>query len=280
MDETNRHTAPDRRAVPREGPLEPARHLLFGFFRWIDRHVRGFHAAVGTFLAVGLLVALLLVWTFGLLARWVMAGRTQAFDDAVLLWMNEHATPALTIAALEVTALGAGLVVWMVIVVASAFLWASRHRYSVALLWVAMLGAGLINSSLKTLFDRPRPELFEWRTPYAGMASFPSGHSMTAMVVYATLTYLVARLEPTPTLRRLTVGVAAVVILLIGLSRMYLGVHYPTDVIAGYLTGLAWAAFCALGIEAVRYFRRKRPEVAAEERDLDAERERALGLRA
>ncbi|HEV2147319.1 MAG TPA: phosphatase PAP2 family protein [Longimicrobiaceae bacterium] len=280
MSQTIRTPGPERRVHPRKGMIDRLRNLLFGLLRWIGRYVKGFHAAVGTFLAMGMVVALLLLWGFAGLAEWVAEGRTQSFDDAVLLWLNERATPWLTVAALEVTALGAGLVVWMVVAVASAFLWVSRHRYSVALLWVAALGATGLNSILKALFDRPRPDLFPWRAPYAGQSSFPSGHAMTAMVVYLTLAYLVARLEPTPLLRRLTLASTAVVILLIGLSRMYLGVHFPTDVIAGYLAGFVWAVFCALGIEAVRYFRRRRPGVERVEEDLDAERERELGVRA
>jgi undecaprenyl-diphosphatase len=93
---------------------------------------------------------------------------------------------------------------------------------------------------------------------------------MSAMVCYATLAYLVARLEPSLFLRRFTFGVAAVIVVAIGLSRMYLGVHYPTDVLAGFTMGLAWASFCALGIEAVRYFRYRKPDVAVQEKDLDA----------
>jgi undecaprenyl-diphosphatase len=89
------------------------------------------------------------------------------------------------------------------------------------------------------------------------------------MAVYLTLAYLVVRLEPTRALRRLTLAAFGATILLVGLSRVYLGVHYPSDVIAGFVAGFAWAVVCALGIEAVRYFRRRRPEVAAVERDLD-----------
>ncbi len=264
----------ERRASPRTGFSERASDALYTFLRWIGRHVQGFHAAVGSFLAAGLAVAVLLIWGFAALAESVMQGQTQRFDDAVLLWMDQHATSGITVAALEVTALGAGLVVWMVIAVASVFLWVNRHHYSVYLLWAATLGAGLINSTLKISFDRPRPQLFEWRIPHAGLASFPSGHAMTAMVVYATLAYLIARLEPSRLLRRLTLGVTAVVVLLIGLSRMYLGVHYPTDVLAGYIAGFVWVVFCGLTIEAIRYFRHRRPEVMEVEHDLDAERDR------
>ncbi|HEX8243663.1 MAG TPA: phosphatase PAP2 family protein, partial [Longimicrobium sp.] len=161
-------------------------------------------------------------------------------------------------------------VVWLLVIIASVFLWVSRHRWSATLLWVSILGSGLINSVMKLFFNRPRPHLFPWRVPYAGLSSFPSGHSMTSMVCYATLAYLIARLVPSAFLRRFTFVVAALIIVLIGMSRMYLGVHYPTDVLAGFMMGLAWASFCALGIEAMRFFRHREPEVAQQEQDLDA----------
>lgn len=243
---------------------------MFALFRVVGDHVRGFHAAVGALLVAALAVIVVCVAIFAALADEVMEGGTQAFDDSVLLWMNSHASPWLTGLALDVTALGAGTVVWLVAIIASVFLWVSRHRWSAALLWVSILSSGLINAVMKLIFERPRPQLFPWRVPYAGLSSFPSGHSMTSMVCYATLAYLIIRLEPTPFLRRFTLAVAALIVLSIGLSRMYLGVHYPTDVLAGFMTGLAWAAFCALGLEAVRYFRHRKPEVAAHEKDLDA----------
>ena len=260
---------PERRAVPRAG-AQPARRAMFAVFRLVAENVRGFHAAVGALLVAGLAVIVICVGFFAMLADEVMEGGTQKFDDSVLLWMNRHASPALTDFALNVTALGAGTVVWLVVIVASVFLWSSRHRWSVALLWVAILGSGLINSVMKLFFNRPRPQLFPWRAPYAGLSSFPSGHSMTSMVCYATLAYLVARLEPNRFLRRFTFGVTALIVVLIGLSRMYLGVHYPTDVLAGFTMGLAWASFCALGLEALRYFRHRKPEVVVQEKDLDA----------
>lgn len=258
----------ERRTSPR-GP-QPARRAMFALFRLIGGHVRGFHAAVGALLIGALLVIVICVAFFAALADEVMEGGTQAFDDSVLLWMNSHESPWLTGLALDVTALGAGTVVWLVAIIASVFLWSTRHRWSAALLWVSILGSGLINASMKLIFERPRPQLFPWRVPYAGLSSFPSGHSMTSMVCYATLAYLIIRLEPTPFLRRFTLAVAALIVVSIGLSRMYLGVHYPTDVLAGFMTGLAWAAFCALGLEAVRYFRHRKPDVAAHEKDLDA----------
>ncbi|HEX2205113.1 MAG TPA: phosphatase PAP2 family protein [Longimicrobium sp.] len=245
------------------------RGRLRGLLRWVGGHVRGFYAAVGVFLVAGIVIVLGAALGFAALADSVVEGETLAVDRAILLWMNRHATPERTVIALEITALGAGVVVWMVVLVTSAFLWTSRHRYSVLLLWVSMIGAGLISQSLKMVFDRPRPDLFPWRAPYAPNASFPSGHSTTAMVAYVTLAYLIARLEPSRAMRRLTFVVAGLVIVAIGLSRMYLGVHWPSDVVGGFFTGLAWAAFCALGIEALRYFRTRKPEIVEQEEGLE-----------
>lgn len=238
-------------------------------FRWIGQHVRGFYSAVGLFLVAGVALILAAGLLFAELADRVMEGETQAFDDAVLLWLHERASTRLTGIALDVTALGAGMVVWLVVIVASVFLWSTRHRYSAVLLWVAMAGAGLINSTLKAFFARPRPQLFEWRTPYVGESSFPSGHSMGSAVAYLTLAYMVARLETSRGLRIFTYVVAAIIIVAVGISRMYLGVHYPSDVMAGWAMGVAWMLFCALAIEAVRYFRHRKPEVAEVEKDLN-----------
>jgi undecaprenyl-diphosphatase len=257
------------RTDPRAGK-PPARRAMFALFRLVGENIRGFYAAVGVLLVGGLALIVACVTFFALLADEVMEGGTQQFDNAVLLWMNHHASPWLTGLALDVTALGAGTVVWLVVIVASVFLWVSCHRWSAALLWVSILGSGLINTVMKLFFNRPRPHLFPWRVPYAGLSSFPSGHSMTAMVCYATLAFLITRLEPHHFLRRFIVALTALIIVGIGLSRMYLGVHYPTDVLAGFAMGLAWASFCALGIEALRYFRHREPAVAQQEKDLDA----------
>ena len=258
----------EERTQPRADASRP--WWLSRLFHWVGKHVSGLYGAVGVLLIAGLAVIVASVSFFGMLADEVMEGGTQQFDNSVLLWMNHHATPWLTGLALDVTALGAGTVVWLVVIVASVFLWVSCHRWSAALLWVSILGSGLINATMKLFFNRPRPHLFPWRVPYAGLSSFPSGHSMTSMVCYATLAYLITRLEPNVFLRRFTITLATLIVVGIGLSRMYLGVHYPTDVAAGFAMGLAWASFCALGIEALRYFRHREPAVAEQEKDLDA----------
>jgi undecaprenyl-diphosphatase len=251
-----------------------------GLLRWIGDHVRGFHSAVGAYLAIALAAVAVATVAFAALAVAVGRGYTARWDYAAMEWMAGIGSPALDGYALEVTGLGGAVTVAVVVLLSSIFLWSSRHRYSAALLWAAMLGGALLNSALKLFFDRARPEVFEWRTPHVGLSSFPSGHAATAIVVYGTLGFLIGRLAPTPLLRWITWFTAAMIVLAIGVSRVYLGVHYPSDVVGGFVTGGAWAVACASGMEAIRYFRGRRPELAAEEEDLGpgtTEREDAGG---
>lgn len=251
---------------------DPAPASLRPLLRWIGAHVRGFHAALGVFLSAGLALGLAAVLAFAMIARLVGRGATQAADEAALRWIAARHTPLLDTVALQLTYLGATSVVAMTLLVASTLLWMGRHRWSVALLWTAVLGNAALNTALKLAFARPRPAVFPFRISGIGesASSFPSGHAMSSVVVYGTLAYLVARLEPAGRMRRATLAFAAMLVLLVGASRLYLGVHYPSDVLAGYVAGFAWAATCALGVEAVRWFRGRRPGIGAEEAGLDA----------
>lgn len=238
--------------------------------------MRGFHAAVGLFLAVGLGLALLALGLLALLAERIAAGAVDRWDVGILVWMRGHEHPVLDALALVAAGLGSSAAAWIVIFAGTLLLWRTRHRSSAYLLWVSLGGGVVLNRLLKVWFDRPRPDLFDgdlellrWTFSFPRSPSFPSGHALTAMVIFGTLAYLAARLGPTSRLRRLTFVASALVILLVGLSRIYLGVHYPSDVLAGYLAGFVWATFAALGIEAVRHFRNRKPEVVWEERDLD-----------
>lgn len=222
----------------------------------IRTRVPGVHREVALFLGLGFLVVLAGTWGFVEVAESVLEGSTHRFDEAVLRWIGSRATPFWDDVALEVTALGDGLVVAMLIFISSVILWVTGHRYSVLLLWVAFLGALVLVEVLKTTFARPRPTVFEYRGGYSvGSPSFPSGHALGSTVAYMTLAYLIARLQATAFLRRLTTTIGVLAVLAIGVSRMYLGVHYPSDVLAGFAIGIAWATLCALGIEALRYFR-------------------------
>lgn len=274
------------KAEPKRAQLEHATgkrgailNLLHSIFHFIARHVSGFWAAIAAYLTVGFFVGLACAALFSAMASAVQTGLTQTFDVAVLQWLEAIRTPLLDEIMLELTALGGGSVLVMIVLIASLFLWITDHKWSVYLLIVSVVGGQILNQLLKLEFHRARPTEVVLGQHVASL-SFPSGHAMTSIIAYGAIAYLVGRLGPTPTLRRMVWGVAVVLVCAIGLSRMYLGVHYPSDVIAGFLCGAAWLAFVASALAAVEYFSHRRPATKVEEKDLHAEKERAEGVRA
>jgi undecaprenyl-diphosphatase len=231
--------------------------LLFGAIRGIGGIAKNFYATFGIFLLAGAILAVTGTYAFAKFAGHVRSGSTQAFDDAVLRWMGQHRFPSLQPVILEITMLGTGTVVMMIVGVSALFLWLTKHRYSALLLVIATAGAILLNNLLKLGFGRPRPQVFDWATNAVSW-SFPSGHAMSATVVYSTVAYLAARLQRRFLHRFLTMLTAALLIIVIGLSRVYLGVHYPSDVIAGMIIGIAWAGFCMATLEAIQLYARNR----------------------
>jgi undecaprenyl-diphosphatase len=166
---------------------------------------------------------------------------------------------------LEITFLGTGTVVLMLVAVSGLFLYLSNHRFSALLLGIATVGGIILNNLLKVGFGRPRPQIFDWGTEVVSW-SFPSGHAMSSAVVYGMVAYLAARQQRRHWHRVLTMLAAVMVIALISISRLYLGVHYPSDVIAGVIIGLAWAGFCMATLEAIRiYGRHRAPQVERHE---------------
>ena len=240
--------------------------LLFASVRGIAGIARNFYATFGIFVLSGATIAFAGTYAFAKFAGHVTSGSTQAFDDAVLRWIGEHRSPALEPIMLEITFLGTGTVVIAIVVVAAMFLWLTRHKYSAALLVISTMGSIVLNNLLKVGFDRPRPRIFEWGS-HALSSSFPSGHAMSAAVAYGTVAYLAARLQKRHSHRVVTLLAAGFLILLIGATRLYLGVHYPSDVLAGIIIGLAWAGFCMATLEALQVYARKRePTILKHER--------------
>jgi undecaprenyl-diphosphatase len=262
----------ERRAMPRRVGAR-LWNVIYRTLRFVAQHVRGFYPAVLASLAIAFLGAAALV-AFVALAKVVLEGATSPIDNAVLQWFAGHRTPVLTTVALQVTQLGTGIVLWTLMLVSAVFLWLTNHRYSAGLLLVGILGASVLNIALKDAFLRPRPTSVHPLT-VVGSTSFPSGHAMVSFVAYAAVALLVSRLESGAVLRTITWLLALLLIAAIGVSRVYLGVHYPSDVVAGYLAGLAWIAFVATGLKTVRFFAHRQPQVRAVEHHLDAEAERA-----
>jgi undecaprenyl-diphosphatase len=258
---------PERRADPRSR-FHLARDVLYTALRAIGRHANNFYTALGIYLIGGATLAIACTALFVELASHVQSGATQTFDDAVMRWMGAHRIAWIEQSLLEITSLGTGLVLMMIVVISALFLVATQHRFSAFLLLVASAGGLVLNGILKSSFDRPRPRLFEWLTD-PGSSSFPSGHAMGSAIVYFTVAYLIGRLEKRRWMRALTIITSLLLVLLISVSRLYLGVHFPSDVLAGMVIGLAWAGFCLAGLEAVRVFGlRFRPRVLEQEEDL------------
>jgi undecaprenyl-diphosphatase len=239
--------------------------FLFRMLRFFARHAVNAYAIFGIFLLSGAAVAIAGTWGFTELAGHVSAGKTQAFDNAVMQWVGAHQYPMLQSLMLEFTALATSSVVTAIVLISGMFLWLNNHKHSATLLGAATLGAMVLNQLLKHGFQRPRPKFFQWGTQVMS-SSFPSGHAMSAAVVYFTVAYLAARLQRKAPMRVMTMVVAVVIVVLISVSRVYLGVHYPSDVLAGVTIGLAWAAFCMAILEAAQlYAKRNAPQMLEDE---------------
>jgi undecaprenyl-diphosphatase len=128
----------------------------------------------------------------------------------------------------------------------------------------------VLNGVLKLGFNRPRPSIV-LHSVHTVSSSFPSGHAMSAAIVYSTVAYLAARLQKRRWARWLTMLAAFTLIALIAVSRLYLGVHYPSDVVAGITIGLAWASFCMAALEAIQKFGARRdPSILEDEKPAPA----------
>ncbi len=203
-------------------------------------------ALAGAATLVGLGGAVLALFLFGWLADEMLEGDTLAFDLHVRAATHALATPGMTRTLIAVSTLGGPAVLASLgTVLAGLFLWRRWWRGAV-LLAVSMAGAGLLDFLLKLAFRRPRPTPF-FDYPAPSSYSFPSGHALFAFCFFATGAALLAPRLPTPALRWLVGIVAVAAIAAVGFSRIYLGVHYPSDVIGGYAAGFVWSGVIMAG---------------------------------
>ena len=196
------------------------------------------------------LVLATLCLVFAQLAGEVVEGETGAFDNAVMLAMRSPDNPSDPIgpawfeeAVRDVTSLGGTAVLVLVSLAVIGFLALSGAHHAAVLVLVSVGGGMLWVNLLKLAFARVRPDL----VPHAVQtfsASFPSGHATLSAVTYLTLGALLARLQPHRLPKAYVLGIAITLTLLVGTSRVYLGVHWPTDVLAGWCIGSAWAIAC------------------------------------
>jgi undecaprenyl-diphosphatase len=219
------------------------RNFFLRALAWLGRH------ELATLLAIGSLAAG--VWLFAALADEVMEGGTRKLDRTLLLALRRPGDlqplgpPAVLNAARDITALGGPSVLTLLTIAVSLFL-ALAGKKHMALFVCGSIGSGLLVSTLlKDSFDRPRPDIVPHEV-YAASYSFPSGHSMLSALTYLTLGAILARAHERKLLKAYFLLTALFLTVLIGVTRVYLGVHWPTDVLAGWTAGAVWALLCWL----------------------------------
>jgi undecaprenyl-diphosphatase len=187
-------------------------------------------------------------------------GESFSFDAAILLGLRDPANLGhpigpvwLTQAFIDITALGGLTLRWLFGAAAIGFLIDIRRRIEAGWLAASIIGSSLLNMLLKAFLDRPRPEIVPHLAASSG-SSFPSGHAMVAAAVYLTIGIMLAETQKRFAVRVYVMVFFAILVFLIGASRVYLGVHWPSDVLAGWTVGAAWALMMFV---AKRWFERR-----------------------
>jgi len=234
-----------------------------------------------TLLLGGIAVLMLLV-VFMKLASEVFEGETKGFDKQILLSLRDPADlshpigpPWLLSAALDITSLGSATVLGLTVFSVAGFLLLQGLWRRSLLVVAATLGGSFLNGALKQLFQRPRPDIVP-HLREAMSLSFPSGHALQSAVVYLTLGALSMHIAHRRVTKLYCMTVAMAATALVGVSRVYLGVHYPTDVLAGWLLGLSWALLCwliAWSLERQTGLKRERAEAEAKAKAETAKKE-------
>lgn len=202
--------------------------------------------ALGSVLFFGMTAAILALWFFAWFADEVAEGGTKYFDDAVRGFFQTLASPALTSVMYAASFLGSTLFLAICGIAVFGVIYYLKRRRPAIIFAITTIGAGILIVILKSLFRRARPEPF-FDAILPASFSFPSGHALGSFCFYLVLAAIItARIENRP-VKFLTWTTAILMVLLIGASRIYLGVHYPSDVVAGYAVGLIWVVTIAVG---------------------------------
>jgi undecaprenyl-diphosphatase len=202
---------------------------------------RAFYVLVG--------LAGLLAWGFASVADEVMEGGTKPFDDAVTALFRELGHPTdpwgpvwLEEAVRDITALGSVSVLALVVIASVVYLLFAGKPRTAVFVATSVVGGTVLSTALKAGFNRPRPDVEAVARVFT--SSFPSGHAMLSAVTYLTLGLLLAESSPSRYLKAYCFDLGISLALLVRISRIYIGVHFPTDVVAGWCVGGAWALLC------------------------------------
>ena len=234
-----------------------ANHPRFAGFRQRHSKLWTFIAArfargeyLGLHLMSGLVVSVAALWLFGAVTEDVIHNDPlTVLDVEIVTWFRAHSTPALDHIGVAISLIGSPVAMAALAVIVAIVL-SMRHRWILLSGWLAVFaGGGVLDWGLKRVIHRPRPSGAS-AFLHGESFSFPSGHAMGSLFGYGMLAYLLVRFWAKTWRQRLTIVVlTTVLVVLIGLSRLYLGVHYFSDVIAGYAAGLVWLAACISGVE-------------------------------
>ena len=227
-----------------------------------------------TWLFVGLGLCVLL-FAFVSLAGEVTEGDTQAFDTRILRALRDPVDPSkplgpawLENSLLDLTAIGGSTVLGLVTVFVIGFLVLQTRYRTAVVVAITSFSGEMLNAAMKHLFNRPRPTIVPHLRD-AFSTSFPSGHAMESAIVYLTLAAILMRAAESRFTKAYILAIAVLLTGLVGISRVYLGVHYPTDVIGGWTVGFMWASVCWLAarrFEGTVHIEAEKSKTAEEER--------------
>jgi membrane-associated phospholipid phosphatase len=208
---------------------------------WRQKLHRPLASLVTTIGTVGLISCLLIIYVLAQLSDEVLEQEAFAFDQTVLLGIHQFANPTLDRLMLTITNLGNPNTVVAIVGISLAILWWRRYYQEAKIFVIDCLGGVILSYGLKLVFSKPRPNLWQSGIEETSF-SYPSGHALGSTILYGFLAYVLATRYPQ--LAFLIYAGAVLLISAIGLSRLYLGVHWPTDIIAGYSIGFLWVMFC------------------------------------
>lgn len=210
---------------------------------WLNRVYPSVVSLIAAIGSLGLISCLVILFLVAKLFEEVLERESFAFDKTCLLWIHQFANPTLDQIMLIITKLGNPNFVVIIASVTLGLLWWKHYRKEATIFVIACLGTLILNNELKLFFGKPRPELWP-RLITETSYSFPSGHALGSLVLYGFIAYLLGSYYPK--LAKVIYSLAVFLIGAIGFSRLYLGVHWPTDVIAGYGVGFLWLNICII----------------------------------
>lgn len=227
--------------------------ILGDFLAFLEKRL-GVFGPFSLRLLLGLVFGLASLFLFAKLSEDLLFNELLLFDRVVTDAVRFFSSPRVTVVMRAISDFGSPLLLLVAGLAAAAYTWfVRRHVWDTLLIPIVVVGSSALNEALKLLFQRERPGL-PHLVEVSGL-SFPSGHSMVSFSFYGLLIYLAWANFSGRSAKLAATALLAPLILAIGISRIYLGVHYPSDVLAGFAAGSFWLVACILGLRGIRYYK-------------------------